>query len=53
MSTKKVTRVTEEQIRARALEIYLATGNSDSMTNWLQAEAQLTKPRAKTVKKTY
>jgi hypothetical protein len=42
--TKKVNRVsTPEQIRQKAFELYLVTGNSNEMENWLKAERELSK----------
>ena len=42
-SLKVVTEVTEEAIRARAYEIYLARGGvaGDPILDWLQAEQEL------------
>lgn len=42
---KKVTKVTEEQIRARAYEIYEESGSQSGLDvdHWIQAEKELSK----------
>jgi hypothetical protein len=41
----------QEQIRHRAYELYEQRGRDDGheLDDWLQAESELTKPKAKTV----